>query len=184
MTFEKNTELDQANLRIIVSSCAIVYISALGFLPGHQVGTYLPVILYYIVFLLASIGFRSVIAHWPGHYPARRILGMVHDYTGTSFGLVVGAEAALPLYAVMVWINLGNGMRYGSRYLAIATGLAFFEYAQAHFGVFTDAPVRPAELFEHGASGHGHGAAQCAGCDGASNQGPEQQGRICRSVLR
>lgn len=124
MTFEKNTELDQANLRIIVSSCAIVYISALGFLPGHQVGTYLPVILYYIVFLLASIGFRYVIALWPGHYPARRILGMVHDYTGTSFGLVVGAEAALPLYAVMVWINLGNGMRYGSRYLAIATGLA------------------------------------------------------------
>ncbi len=24
----------------------------------------------------------------------------------------------------MVWINLGNGMRYGSRYLAIATALA------------------------------------------------------------
>ena len=49
---------------------------------------------------------------------------MIHDYTGTSFGLVVGGEAALPLYAVMVWVNLGNGMRYGSRYLAIATGLA------------------------------------------------------------
>lgn len=124
MTFEKNTELDQANLRVIVSACAIGYISMLGFLPGHRVDAYLPIILYYLVFLLASIGFRFVIAHWPGHYPARRILGMVHDYTGTSFGLVVGAEAALPLYAVMVWVNLGNGMRYGSRYLAIATGLA------------------------------------------------------------
>ena len=124
MTFEKNTELDQANLRVIVSACAIGYISMLGFLPGHRVDAYLPIILYYLVFLLASIGFRFVIAHWPGHYPARRILGMVHDYTGTSFGLVVGAEAALPLYAVMVWVNLGNGMRYGSRYLAIATALA------------------------------------------------------------
>lgn len=124
MTFEKNTELAQANLRIIVAVCAVIYIGALGLLPGQQVDTYLPVILYICVFLLASVAFRQVITRWPGHYPARRILGMIHDYTGTSFGLVVGGEAALPLYAVMVWVNLGNGMRYGSRYLAIATGLA------------------------------------------------------------
>ena len=96
----------------------------LGFLPGHLVERYLPVILYYALFLVASIGFRYVISHWPGHYPLRRILGMVHDYTGTAFGLIVGAEAALPLYAVMVWINLGNGMRYGSRYLACRPALA------------------------------------------------------------
>lgn len=124
MSFEKNTELDQANLRIIVAACAIVYITVLGFLPGQTPDTYLPVILYIATFLLVSVGFRQVIARWPGHHPARRILGMIHDYTGTSFGLVVGGEAALPLYAVMVWVNLGNGMRYGSRYLAIATGLA------------------------------------------------------------
>ena len=37
MTFQKNTELDQANLRIIVTVCAIGYISVLGFLPGHEV---------------------------------------------------------------------------------------------------------------------------------------------------
>lgn len=143
MPFEKNTELDQANLRIIVSICAIVYVCALGFLPGHGVDTYLPVIFYYIVFLLASIGFRYVIANWPGHYPARRILGMIHDYTGTSFGLVVGGEAALPLYAVMVWINLGNGMRYGSRYLAIATGLALL----ALFVVYQLTPLWQAQPF-------------------------------------
>lgn len=124
MSLETNSELDQANLRIVVASIAIVYIGALGFLPGQSVDTYLPVILYIFLFLLASIVLRQVIARWPGHYPARRIFGMLHDYTGTSFGMVVGGEAALPLYAVMVWVNLGNGMRYGSRYLAIATALA------------------------------------------------------------
>ncbi|AZD03432.1 hybrid sensor histidine kinase/response regulator [Pseudomonas chlororaphis] len=124
MKFEKNTELDQANLRIIVGSCAVAYIGVLGFLPGQRVDTYLPIVIYIVLFLLLSIVLRQAIVHWPGHYPARRILSMVHDYTGTSFGLVVGGEAALPLYAVMVWVNLGNGMRYGSRYLAIATALA------------------------------------------------------------
>jgi signal transduction histidine kinase/CheY-like chemotaxis protein len=124
MKFEKNTELDQANLRIIIASIAVVYMLILGFLPGQRFDTYLPVITYIIVFLLASIGLRQAIARWPGHYPARRIFAMVHDYTGTCFGLVIGGEAALPLYAVIIWVNLGNGMRYGSRYLAIATALA------------------------------------------------------------
>lgn len=124
MKFEKNTELDQANLRIIVAGLAMIYISVLGFLPGQQVNMYLPIMIYIVLFLLLSIVLRQVIVRWPGHYPARRIFSMVQDYTGTCFGLVVGGEAALPLYAVMVWVNLGNGMRYGSRYLAIATALA------------------------------------------------------------
>ncbi|UST72321.1 ATP-binding protein [Pseudomonas siliginis] len=124
MKFEKNIELDQANLRIIIAAIAVVYMVVLGFLPGQRFDTYLPVITYIVLFLLASIALRQAIARWPGHYPARRIFAMVHDYTGTCFGLVIGGEAALPLYAVMVWVNLGNGMRYGSRYLAIATGLA------------------------------------------------------------
>ncbi|KAE9643990.1 hybrid sensor histidine kinase/response regulator [Pseudomonas sp. PB106] len=124
MKFEKNTELDQANLRIIIAAIAVVYMVIMGFVPGQRFDTYLPVVTYITLFLLASIVFRQAIARWPGHYPARRIFAMVHDYTGTCFGLVVGGEAALPLYAVIIWVNLGNGMRYGSRYLAIATALA------------------------------------------------------------
>ncbi len=126
MKVEKDSELDQATLRIIVASCALVYVIITSCLPGQDFDTYLPVIIYIIVFTLVSIGLRMAIARWPGHYPARRILGMVYDYTGTCFGLVMGGEGALPIYAVMVWVNLGNGMRFGSRYLAIATVLALF----------------------------------------------------------
>ncbi|MBI6646858.1 hypothetical protein YA0745_28505, partial [Pseudomonas synxantha] len=53
MGLETNSELDQANLRIVVATIAIVYISLLGFLPGHSLDTYLPVILYIFLFLLA-----------------------------------------------------------------------------------------------------------------------------------
>jgi hypothetical protein len=124
MKFEKNTELDQANLRIIIASIAMVYMACARRVAGSA-----------LRYLSAGGGLhravsagvdclRQAIARWPGHYPARRIFGMIHDYTGTCFGLVLGGEAALPLYAVIIWVNLGNGMRYGSRYLAIATGLA------------------------------------------------------------
>ena len=39
MKFEKNTELDQANLRLIVATCAILYVVLIGLLPGLKVGT-------------------------------------------------------------------------------------------------------------------------------------------------
>lgn len=143
MKFEKNTELDQANLRIIIAAIAVVYMVVMGFLPGQRFDTYLPVITYISLFLVVSIVFRQAIARWPGHYPARRIFAMVHDYTGTCFGLVVGGEAALPLYAVIIWVNLGNGMRYGSRYLAIATALALL----ALLCVYRLTPVWQAQPF-------------------------------------
>ena len=50
MSIETNSELDQANLRIVVAGIAIVYISVLGFLPGQSLDTYLPVILYIALF--------------------------------------------------------------------------------------------------------------------------------------
>lgn len=143
MKFEKNTELDQANLRIIIASIAMVYICVLGVLPGQRFDVYLPVVVYITLFLLASIVLRQAIARWPGHYPARRIFAMIHDYTGTCFGLVLGGEAALPLYAVIIWVNLGNGMRYGSRYLAIATGLALL----ALLAVYRLTPVWQAQPY-------------------------------------
>lgn len=90
MKFEKNTELDQANLRLIVATCAILYVVLIGLLPGLKVETYLPIVAYYGLFLIASILLRQAIVRWPGHYPARRIFCMLHDYAGTSFGLIVG----------------------------------------------------------------------------------------------
>ncbi|MFH7468274.1 hybrid sensor histidine kinase/response regulator, partial [Pseudomonas syringae pv. tagetis] len=76
------------------------------------------------VFLVVALLLRQHIISFPGVFPLRRVLGMVHDYTGISDGLIVGGEATLPIISVMVWVTLGHGMRFGSRYLAIAASLA------------------------------------------------------------
>ncbi len=75
MDLDKNNELDQANLRVIVACCALVYMTVLGFLPGSSPAPYLPVIYYIVTFVLVSIGLRQAIARWPGNYPWRRVLG-------------------------------------------------------------------------------------------------------------
>ena len=38
-------------------------------------------------------------------------------------------EKASPLYAVFLWVTIGNGMRYGNRYLRVATAMASVSFA-------------------------------------------------------
>ncbi|MFL6536158.1 MAG: hybrid sensor histidine kinase/response regulator [Pseudomonas sp.] len=121
---EKNSELDQATLRLTVSACALLYIVVLVGLDPDAAARYAPIIIYIVTFIFASVFLRMAIKRWPGHFFWRRLFAMLHDYTGIAFAMVLGGEGALPIYAALLWVTLGNGMRFGSRYLALATVIA------------------------------------------------------------
>ncbi|EPF65598.1 ATP-binding response regulator [Pseudomonas syringae] len=120
----KNTELDQATLRLYVSAFALLYIVILVYLHPSGLTAYMPIIVYISTFIIASMFLRMAIMRWPGHFHWRRLLSMLHDYSGIAFAMVMGGEGALPIYAALLWVTLGNGMRYGSHYLACATLIA------------------------------------------------------------
>ncbi|WP_295476391.1 hybrid sensor histidine kinase/response regulator [uncultured Pseudomonas sp.] len=121
---EQNSELNQASLRLTVSASALLYMVVLSGLRPADAATYLPIILYISTFIIASIFLRMAIKRWPGHFFWRRLFSMLHDYTGIAFAMVLGGEGALPIYAALLWVTLGNGMRFGSHYLALATAIA------------------------------------------------------------
>ncbi|MCI0996491.1 ATP-binding response regulator [Pseudomonas corrugata] len=121
---EKNSELDQATLRLTVSTCASLYIIVVACLPSSDFATYTPIMWYMAFFISVAIPLRMAIKRWPGHFFWRRLFAMAHDYSGIAFALNVGGEGALPVYAALLWVTLGNGMRFGSRYLAAATLIA------------------------------------------------------------
>ena len=121
---EKNSELDQATLRLTVSTCASLYIFVVASLPSSDFATYAPILWYMAFFVSVAVPLRMAIKRWPGHFFWRRLFAMAHDYAGISFAMVVGGEGALPVYAALLWVTLGNGMRFGSRYLAAATIIA------------------------------------------------------------
>ncbi|WNW14340.1 hybrid sensor histidine kinase/response regulator [Pseudomonas sp. DTU_2021_1001937_2_SI_NGA_ILE_001] len=121
---EKNSELDQATLRLTVSTCASLYIFVVACLPSSDFATYAPILWYMAFFVSVAVPLRMAIKRWPGHFFWRRLFAMAHDYSGISFAMVVGGEGALPVYAALLWVTLGNGMRFGSRYLAAATLIA------------------------------------------------------------
>lgn len=120
----RDTERDQAAIRLILSSTAAFYVligTAIGLVPERS---FLPLVACIGSFIIIASLLLYAIVLWPGVYPARRAFAMLLDYGAITFSMTMGGEYALPLYALLLWVTVGNGMRFGPRYLAVATGLA------------------------------------------------------------
>lgn len=116
-----SSELNQATLRVVIGLIALIYISAVVLIDNFTHLGYLTIAGYYLVFLIISFALRVHIKRKPGISPLRRYIAMSHDYLAISVGLAMGDEKTLPIYAVMVWVTLGYGVRYGTVYLLSAT---------------------------------------------------------------
>jgi signal transduction histidine kinase len=135
---DPDTERGQASVRLIIVGIVAVYIvieilSARISLNGNAWA------------LLGYMGFSAIFSvsvyvatlRAPGPNHPRRWLGMAHDYIGITFTMTVGGEVLLPVYAVLLWVTVGNGLRYGPHYLAGATCLALLSLsATAYFSPY------------------------------------------------
>lgn len=74
--------------------------------------------------LFVSFGLLAAILLHPGESHVRRWIGMLADYFALGAVMYLQGETASPLYSVYLWVTIGNGLRYGSRYLYSATALA------------------------------------------------------------
>lgn len=72
---------------------------------------YGPILLALSFSLLARIAFDTRISH------LRRLTGVVIDISSCSYFLYLSNEAGTILLVVYLWVTLGNGFRYGLRYL-------------------------------------------------------------------
>jgi len=70
----------------------------------------------------------------PGVSHPRRALGMVMDYSLMGVGLYLLDEISAPLYVIILWVTIGNGIRFGPRYLYAAILLAVSTFLIATVG--------------------------------------------------
>lgn len=134
-----DSEHAQNLIRIVITS---LFISYLGWRYLETDGDTLRVTWQILAFeLTVSAGLLVAIVLRPGVSHVRRVIGMLTDYTCMGLIMTLQGEPATPLYAVCMWVTIGNGMRYGSTYLRVATAmgclcflaaLLFSPYWQAH----------------------------------------------------
>ena len=54
----------------------------------------------------------------------RRLLGMFADYSLMGIGMYLLGEMLAPLYVLLMWVTIGNGLRFGPRWLYVAIAMA------------------------------------------------------------
>lgn len=106
-----DTELEQCSVRLVILSIVFTYLS-LNLPAGKEqlilTGIAVVSILAVIIFALCFVS-RDISV-------GRRFFGMVLDLGATTFFMSTMASAA-PIFGVYLWVTLGNGFRYGAKYL-------------------------------------------------------------------
>ena len=119
-----DVERAQAVVRLVIAPIAIGYTLLL-----HQQSIIAPGLAWQIL-LLESLFFAASLALWidirrrPGNRPARRVVTMLSDYICIALTIAAGGAPMLPFYAILIWVTVGYGLRYGSGYLLLATIMA------------------------------------------------------------
>ncbi|GAB3752489.1 ATP-binding protein [Lysobacter olei] len=119
-----DSEHGQAMVRLAVLSVVLFYLM-LGGVRGAM-----PDAIYHDVLAMVATGFGigAMLLGWIVVVPARshwrRALGMMADYGLMAAAMVRMGEPLAWVYVILMWVTVGNGLRFGNRYLAAAVAVA------------------------------------------------------------
>lgn len=123
-----DSEHGQAFVRLAVLFVVLIYMlvrGATGALPSHE---------YANVLAMVETGFAvgAVLIAWilwnPGKSHTRRIIGMISDYGLMAAAMIHIGEPLSWVYVILMWVTIGNGLRYGNGYLYGAVGMALASF--------------------------------------------------------
>lgn len=120
-----DTEHEQAVVRLAVLSVVLVYM-----LARRAVGMDVSDTAVNIVLLLVATGFVvgmaivAAIIVRPHVSHRRRFIGMVSDYVLMGTAMIELSEPLAWVYVILMWVTVGNGLRFGNRYLGAAITMA------------------------------------------------------------
>jgi two-component system sensor histidine kinase RpfC len=124
-----DSEHQQALVRLNIAGLILAYLLLLDWYGGEgqaQYGMHIAVMLAETVLgLLIVVG----IALRPGVSHARRCIGMLGDYATLAILMGAEGETLAPLYVLILWVTIGNGLRYGTGYLLAAMTLALAAFS-------------------------------------------------------
>ena len=124
----EDSEHEQAIIRMVIAALVLAYMGVLHAFGGElnrQV----------VAILLAGEFVGWIILAWiiakPGISHVRRWMGMINDYLAIGLLLGMMGEITSPLYVLMLWVTIGNGLRFGTAYLLSATAITLVAFAWA-----------------------------------------------------
>lgn len=119
-----DSEHAQALIRLALTGLFGIYLSLVHFFDAASAEALEWAVRIVATEALVGVGLVLAIALRPKRSHARRAVGIVSDYTVVGLLMYQLGESAAPLYIVLLWVTVGNGLRYGERYLHAAVVVA------------------------------------------------------------
>jgi two-component system sensor histidine kinase RpfC len=119
-----DTEHSQALIRLGIAALILGYLGFLGMRYGFDDRKLRWVVAIMAAETTLAFGLLVAIAARPGRSNARRIIGMLGDYCTLAGVMSIHGRELAPLYVIYLWTTIGNGLRYGTRFLFGATLMA------------------------------------------------------------
>ena len=124
----RDSEHGQALVRIILILLILAYVLLPSSRAGLDPDKYQGVLAIVLSGLVLSGGIVAWLLVRPERSDVRRIAGMLADYGLMAAGMISMGEPLAWVYVVVMWVTVGNGLRYGNRYLFVAVGMALLSF--------------------------------------------------------
>ena len=118
-----DSEHEQVLARIFIGSAYLGYVFYL-LLSGRLESDVSHILVIALLFVMTAFIMFSAIVVWPAISVPRRVFGMCLDLGVLTYSMYLMGEAGAVLFSISLWIVIGNGLRYGQRYLYTAMALA------------------------------------------------------------
>ena len=113
---ELGSEFEQSLLRALLGTLVVAFLVIRYLLAPEQV-TYMTQVIYLMPGYLGSIYLFPFLVISDGfNARTRRLLGIFLDIGMISQAIYLAGEAGFPLFAVYLWVTIGNGFRFGLPY--------------------------------------------------------------------
>jgi two-component system sensor histidine kinase RpfC len=125
-TGRPDSEHGQALVRLAVLGVVLAYLMVHG--PEGIESAYQDVLLMVAAGFLVGIALVLAIFLRPGISRPRRIVGMVSDYGLMAAAMIRIGEPLAWVYVIIMWVTVGNGLRFGNRWLVGAVAMAVVSF--------------------------------------------------------
>ena len=115
-------EFEQSIIRVVIVGALLIYLGVLAYIDIS--GQIVTAVMLCAGYFVAALALSAAVRRYPGHFPARRILGMVLDNSGNTLCLWLAGDAGAVAVGIYLWVAFGNGFRYGRRYLFASQAMA------------------------------------------------------------
>ena len=119
----RDPDVEQAYVRLGISTLVLIYIGYVIWAEGWSGNLFFAIV---AVGGLALFAAAQILLMRPGgaHQATWRTCAIAADVSAGTVGMAVSGEAGVPLVGIYLWVTVGNGFRFGPRYLIISYAIS------------------------------------------------------------